>query len=69
LSIGLGVFLAIKISYATIEDRNVTYGGVNAICDSRLIGAPSQRCLKIARYFQLFSHGWIWLPLIGNYVP
>ena len=33
LSIGLGAFLAINVSYATIVERNVTYDGVNAIRD------------------------------------
>ena len=53
LSIGLGVFLAINFSYATIVERNVTDDGVNAIRDFPLIDQLASKKNENCLYFSV----------------
>src|ERR1700690_772062 len=54
LSIGLGVFLAIKVSYVTILKRNVTNDRIYATRDFLYVDCPRHRGIKLVHIFQLF---------------
>jgi hypothetical protein len=53
----LGVFLAIKISYATIPKRNVIESTASATRDLPAINHRRPKDIKIVYIFQSFSHG------------
>jgi hypothetical protein len=53
----LGVFLAIKVSYATIPNRNVIESTASATRDLPVIDHQRPKDIKIVYIFQSFPHG------------